>query len=77
MTCREPVDATADYVAGELPDDARAEAEAHRAGCPECGPCLESYVATIALGKAAYGGDDASLPESTVDAILAARTRRR
>ncbi len=78
MTCRELVDATLDYVAGALPAAAQAEADAHLAGCPECAAYLESYQATIALGKVAFRGDHAfeSLPESVVAELLARRKKR-
>jgi anti-sigma factor RsiW len=76
MTCRQLVDVTIDYVAGELPADARAEVEAHRADCPECAAYLETYAATIALEKAAYRGDDPSLPKAAIDAILTARKKK-
>jgi anti-sigma factor RsiW len=77
MTCRELVDAVADYVGGEVSEEARAEIDAHRAGCRECAAYFESYVTTVALGRVACRGDDLSLPESAVRAILAARKKGR
>jgi anti-sigma factor RsiW len=75
MTCRELVDATGDYVAGELPPAARAEADEHLAGCPDCTAYLESYRATIALTKVAFDGEPGSLPDPVVVDLLARRKR--
>jgi anti-sigma factor RsiW len=80
MTCRELVDFLADYVAGDLPSTERAPFDAHLAACPECVAYLESYEATIKLGKSAFcDADDAlpdDVPEGLMRAILAARGTR-
>jgi anti-sigma factor RsiW len=79
MTCKELTDFLGDYRSGELPAETLVAFEEHLAECPDCVAYVESYEATIALGKAAFGegpipGD---VPEGLVRAILAARGKRR
>ena len=76
MTCRELVEAMLDYVAGDLPAGARAEADLHFDGCADCREYLASYRATVALAKAAADGDAEVLPEPVVDELLARRPKR-
>jgi len=77
VTCRQIADFIADYLSGELPADVRAEFDHHLQICTNCVKYLEDYQAAMALGKAAFGDDDAatpaSVPDGLVKAILAAR----
>jgi anti-sigma factor RsiW len=64
------------YLDNELPDDQRAEFDRHMAACPSCVDYLETYEKTVRLTKTA--ADDpvpAEVPESLVQAILAARKK--
>ena len=80
MTCREFADFMADYLAGELPADARAEFDLHLGLCVNCRKYLTGYEATVKLGRAAFEDESSALPpdvpEPLVKAILAARARR-
>jgi anti-sigma factor RsiW len=71
LTCREIADFLMAYEDGELSDEVRGEFDAH----------LESYRATVALGKQAFADADAAaadqVPEELVQAVLAARRRQR
>jgi anti-sigma factor RsiW len=76
VTCRECAEFLADYVAGELPETARAVFELHLARCRNCVTYLEQYRVTIQLEKAVYqDGSDAParMPEELIRAILAAK----
>jgi anti-sigma factor RsiW len=77
MTCREFIEFLRAYLSGELSESERSVFEAHLAECPDCVAYLESYGATLTLGKAAYAATDdpvpADVPEELVQAILAAR----
>jgi anti-sigma factor RsiW len=81
LTCREFADFLMAYDDGELPPAERARFDAHLDECPDCVAYLQSYRATIALGKQAFADEDAAaadeVPEQLVQAILAARRRRR
>ncbi len=76
MKCREFTEFLMAYLDGELPADARSAFEYHLHGCQSCVNYMESYQATVALGRAACR-EDAELPddvpEALVRAILAAR----
>jgi len=64
------------YLDNELPDDQRAEFDRHMAACPSCVDYLETYEKTVQLTKTS--ADDpvpAEVPESLVQAILAARKK--
>lgn len=78
MNCRELTEFLMAYLDRELPEAARSAFELHLHDCPPCVNYLESYRATIALGRAACA-DDApvpkDVPEALVQAILAARER--
>ena len=80
MTCRELIGFLADYLSGELPAEERRLFEEHLADCPDCVAYLETYEATIRLGKDAFPGVQdrgcADAPEELVVAILAARRRQ-
>jgi anti-sigma factor RsiW len=81
MTCRELIDFLLDYLEGTLAEVERARFDAHLAECPDCVAYLESYAATIRLGRAACAEPEAGpppeVPEELVRAILAARERGR
>jgi anti-sigma factor RsiW len=81
LTCREIADFLMAYEDGELSDEVRGEFDAHLAVCPDCVAYLESYRATVALGKQAFADADAAaadqVPEELVQAVLAARRRQR
>jgi anti-sigma factor RsiW len=80
LTCREVADFLMAYEDGELSEAARREFDAHLAVCPDCVAYLESYRATVALGRRAFADEDAAaaeqVPEELVEAVLAARRRR-
>ena len=76
ITCQELIDFIASYRDNELTPDQRDAFERHLAVCQSCVAYLETYERTIALARAA--GDDPvpdDVPESLVQAILAARRR--
>jgi anti-sigma factor RsiW len=81
LTCREVADFLMAYEDGELSAEERREFDAHLAECPDCVAYLASYRATVALGRRAFADDDAAAageaPEELVEAVLAARQRRR
>lgn len=76
MKCREFTDFLMAYLDDELPAETRGSFEFHLHECQSCVNYLESYRATVALGRAACA-EDAELPddvpEGLVRAILAAR----
>ena len=80
MTCRELIEFLADYLSGELPAEERRLFEEHLAECPDCVAYLETYEATIRLGRDAFSSVQdpgcADAPEELVAAILAARRRQ-
>lgn len=76
MKCREFTEFLMAYLDGELAADARSEFEFHLHSCPPCVNYLESYQATVELGKLACSEEAAlpeDVPEALVRAILAAR----
>ncbi len=77
MTCREFVDFLMDYLGGELPTEQRTCFEQHLSECPDCATYLQSYEATIRIGKFMRAEPSEPLPgdvpEDLVRAILAAR----
>ena len=80
MTCRELNEFLLAYLDDALDCERRRTFEEHLAACPPCQAYLESYKATIALGKAAFDPTDesvpANVPEELITAILAARNRK-
>jgi anti-sigma factor RsiW len=76
MTCRDATDFLADYLAGALAADVRAQFDRHLGLCPNCRSYLATYRATIEVGRAAFAAQDADaqaeLPEELMTAILAA-----
>lgn len=81
LSCKQLYDFLADWCEQRLSPEERARFEAHLALCPACIDYLDSYEKTIAIGRAALTGraaeDLASIPESLVQAILAARSGKR
>ena len=79
MTCRELVDFLGAYLDGELSDEVRLGFDEHVAACPECAAYLETYRKTVDLAKGTSRDPDdpvpATVPESLVKAILAARRK--
>ena len=79
MKCREFTEFIADYLAGTLPDEARALFERHLSRCENCRAYLSNYRATIELEQEAFADEDADLPadvpEELIQAILNARPR--
>jgi len=76
LTCQQLIDFIMSYLDNELPDDQRAEFDRHMAACPSCVDYLETYEKTVRLTKTE--ADDpvpAEVPESLVQAILAARKK--
>jgi anti-sigma factor RsiW len=74
MTCRQLIDFIGSYRDNELKPDQRVEFERHLRACPSCVAYLETYEKTILLARAAADGPVPNdVPESLVQAILAAR----
>lgn len=77
MTCREFADFIADFLDGALPEPERVAFERHLGRCANCTRYLESYRASVALGKRAFVDGNAAVPievpQELVDAILHAR----
>ncbi|MDH4063479.1 MAG: zf-HC2 domain-containing protein [Acidobacteriota bacterium] len=79
MTCRDFADFIMDYLAGELPDDTRADFEQHVSRCPNCHEYLAQYRNTIAAGRLAFADPDdevpPEVPEDLIKAVLASRKK--
>jgi anti-sigma factor RsiW len=78
MNCRELTDFLMAYLDDELPAEQRSAFEFHLHGCDSCVKYVESYRATVALGRAACAEDvpvPADVPEALVRAILASRAK--
>jgi len=79
MTCREVLDFLMAYLDEQLTPDQRHEFERHLGVCPSCVNYLESYKATVKLGKAAMHDLDepamGSVPEGLIRAIREARLK--
>ena len=74
MTCEEVTQVLIDYVDGELPAPQRAALDRHLAVCRACRDYLDGYRKTIAMGKRAFlPNADTAIPDSLVQAVLAAR----
>jgi anti-sigma factor RsiW len=77
VTCRELADFIADYLAGTLPAETRADFEPHLKACPNCVAYVEGYKTTVELGRCAFDEPDGPVPETVpeelVKAILSAR----
>jgi anti-sigma factor RsiW len=81
MNCREMADFLMAYLDGELPEAQRLKFEQHMAICPPCVAYLAGYKRTIDLGKEACtepeGRIPDDVPEQLIQAIIAARSKRR
>jgi anti-sigma factor RsiW len=79
ITCREVLDFIMAYLDGELTPDQKHEFERHLGVCPSCVNYLDSYKATINLGKTAMQNLDepatGSVPEGLIRAIREARLK--
>jgi len=80
ISCKEFIRTIPDFVAGELPASRDRIRRLHLDACTDCARYLESYQATVRLGREAAGSGaptehDAPLPEKLVDRILAGRRR--
>lgn len=79
MNCREFTEFLMAWVDGELPPAAAADFDKHIALCPPCGQYLDSYRATVRMGRALCedeaGPPPDDPPQELVDAILAARRK--
>jgi RNA polymerase sigma-70 factor (ECF subfamily) len=73
ITCRQLIDFIADYVAGEIDDDARHDFERHLGVCPSCRSYLDSYRKTMALTRSMCSDEPVDVPEELVATILEAR----
>jgi anti-sigma factor RsiW len=75
LTCKQFIGFLDDFLAGAQPADVRRDFERHIAACRHCADFLRTYRETIALGKGAFGDEDAALPasvpEDLVKAVLA------
>ena len=80
MNCREFVEFLMQYVDGELPDDERSKFQEHLDACPPCVHYLDTYAETVRLGQTVCRDPEGpvpdDVPESLVQAILAARRAR-
>ncbi len=81
MTCREFDDFLMDYLARELSNGARDNFESHLNACPNCVHYLQTYEATVTLGRAAFESAETELPpevpEELIQAILSAQRHER
>lgn len=76
MKCKEVIEFLMDYLDGGLAQQVRADFERHMACCSDCVEFLESYKATIQLGRNACEACEENappIPEGLVRAILKAR----
>ncbi len=80
ITCEEVIEYLMAYINNELSVEDRAAIDAHLAVCPECVTFLQTYEQTIRYELGAFEdckrGIDDAIPESLVQAILAARAKR-
>ncbi len=73
MTCKELIDFLDRYHAGELEEGTRERFEQHLNACPPCKDYLESYQATIELGRRVCCDEHEvpkGMPEDLVAVIL-------
>jgi len=79
VTCRELIDQLDAYVDGSLPDEQRAQLDAHFSICPDCAAYLRNYQQTIAMGRAVFADANAPVPDEVpkelMNAILASRKK--
>jgi len=79
ITCREVIDFIMAYLEGELTPTQRHEFERHLGVCPSCVNYVNSYKATVKIGRAAMQTPDettsGSVPEGLIRAIHEARLK--
>ena len=78
LTCREFIEFLMEFIDGELEPARRRLFLEHLASCRDCAAYLESYRATVALGRRVCSEPDKAVgenevPEELVRSILAAR----
>ncbi|CAN5581762.1 hypothetical protein BH09PLA1_BH09PLA1_04980 [soil metagenome] len=77
ITCRELIDFLDDYIDGTMSAPQRRAVHEHLRVCRDCVNYLNSYRATIALGRDAFADKHApipnDIPRELVRAMLAAR----
>jgi predicted anti-sigma-YlaC factor YlaD len=73
MTCREILDFLDAFLDGALTAEQRVLFQEHLDVCDDCVNYLDSYRATVRLGKEAFATDLPPVPDDLVRAILAAR----
>jgi anti-sigma factor RsiW len=78
ITCREVIDFLMAYIDGELPPNRAREFDRHLELCPSCVAYLETYKATVRLGRVALADESSteSVPQGLLRAIRAARAER-
>lgn len=74
ITCEEFGDFMGEYLDGELPEPMRERFEFHLKGCPMCRNHMAEYRATVGLAKVLSDQKAPDVPQSLVNAILAARS---
>jgi anti-sigma factor RsiW len=79
LTCKELISFLSAYLDGELPAEKQQLFDRHLSVCPDCVAYMESYKHTISLLKEQGIQADSPIPEdipqSLLDAILAARSK--
>lgn len=73
LNCEQAIGFLAAYLEGALPPSVKALFDAHLAECPECRDYLAAYQLTLQLARRVPLAPQPPLPESLVNAILAAR----
>jgi len=76
INCQQCLDFIADYLAGEVSQEATEQFEEHLNACPPCRDYIESYKRTIEMERDCMKVDDCecrAMPESLVKAICEAR----
>lgn len=74
VVCASGVELLMEYLEGTLPDDLRAQIEAHVAGCPRCVAFVESYRETPRILRQATL---VSLPEDLAASLLSILRKHR
>lgn len=79
LTCREVLDFIMSYLDGQLAPGQRHEFERHLAACTSCVNYVNSYKATVSLGRSAMNDLDepaaATIPEWLIRSIREARLK--
>ncbi len=79
MTCKEFIDFLSAYLDGELDPEIQQVFDQHLSVCPNCVIYMETYKSTISLLKEQGIEADSTIPDdvpqSLLDAILAARSK--